>query len=169
MLNRLLAAHEAWFDVSRDFTLSNRTFPGFAAFHGEDSRYVGSKNVKLWEANSHEYILFDIVGHLEKNAILGGAEFLKSEGLQFVHLSENHMSTNLSLVVIANSTEDGIDAVVRRIRWRKNYLFGLKGWTDLRIAVVDLSRDPRKRVITNAAGERLREVLKANASLPAAH
>ena len=169
VLKRLLAAHEAWFDVSRDFTLSDRTFPGFAAFHANDSRYVGSKKVKLWEANSHEYILFDIVEHLEKNAFLRDVDFVKTEGLQLVTLGKDHMSTNLSLVIIADSTEEGIDAVVRGVHWRKNYLLGFKGWTDLRCAVVDLSRDPRKRIITNAAGKQLRQALEANAALPVAN
>ncbi len=169
VLKRLLAAHEAWFDVSRDYTLSGRTFPGFAAFHNSDSQYVGSKKVKLWEANSHEYILFDIVEHLEKSAFLCDIDFVKSEGLQLVKLGKDHMSTNLSLVIIADSTEEGIESVVRDVHWRKNYLFGFKGWTDLRCAVVDLSKDPRKRIITNAAGKQLRQTLAANASLPVAN
>ena len=83
-------------------------------------------------------------------------------------LGKDHMSTNLSLVIIADSTEEGIEAVVRKVRWRKNYLFGFRGWTDLRCAVVDLLRDSRKRIITNAAGKQLRQVLQANAELPAA-
>ena len=33
VLERLLASHETWFDVYRDYEFGGRTFPGYAEFH----------------------------------------------------------------------------------------------------------------------------------------
>lgn len=164
VLARLLAAHEAWFDVRRNVAVEGRTFPGFAEFHSQGSQYVLVKRAKLWEANTHEYILFDIVGHLEKSVFSSMVNFMKEKAINLVKPEPNHMSSNLSLVIVAQSVEEGLDACVRKVRHRKNFKWGLAGWSDLRVAVVDLSSG-NGRVMTNAAGADLRATIEANLAL----
>ena len=48
VIERLLAAHEAWFDIDRDHRFAGRTFPGYAEFHSCASQYVLVKRAKLW-------------------------------------------------------------------------------------------------------------------------
>ena len=52
----------------------------------------------------------------------------------------NHMTSFLSLVVIADTVDDDARRAVRKVRFRKNFKWGLRGWADLRLAVADLSR-----------------------------
>ena len=40
VVDRLLAAHEAWFDVERDHRFAGRVFSGYAEFHSSASQYV---------------------------------------------------------------------------------------------------------------------------------
>ena len=56
IVERLLAAHDAWFDIERDHRFAGRTFPGYAEFHSTASQYVLVKRAKLWEATSHEHL-----------------------------------------------------------------------------------------------------------------
>ena len=163
VLERLLRAHETWFNVQRDYELAGRTFPGFAVFHELGERYVLSRRAKLWEVANHEYILFEVTEHLDEAAFCELVDFAKTEGFKLVDPTEpNHMSSNVSLVIIADSTDEGIGRAVRRTRYRKTYKLGLAGWSDLRVAVIDLSVRPSGRVLTNAAGKSLRATLEAN-------
>lgn len=169
-LDKLLKAHEAWFDVQRGYELAGRTFPGFAEFHSLGEKYVLIKRAKLWEVATHEYLFFDVAEHLEEGAFAQAVEFMKTEGLSLVHPEPNHMSSNVSLVVIADSVDPEVERAARRVRFRKNFKWGLWGWSDLRVAVVDLASAPGKpngRVITNAAGKTLRPTIEANVA-PAA-
>lgn len=165
MLKKLLAAHETWFDVHRDFELAGRTFPGFAEFHSLGEQYVLVKRAKLWEVATHEYLFFDVVDALDGDGLARSVDFMKLEALKLVEPKPNHMSSNISLVVIANTVGEGVDRAVRKVRFRKNFKWGLWGWSDLRVAVVDLERG---RILTNAAGKTLRATLEANLT-PAAH
>lgn len=162
ILKRLLAAHEAWFDVQRDYELAGRTFRGFAEFHSFGEQYVLSKRAKLWEVATHEYMLFDIVDELDANTLDALVEFMKTEAIKLVKPMPNHMSSNISLVVVANSLGLGVGKKIRGIRFRKNFRWGLWGWSDLRVAVVDLSSGTCGQVISNAAGKTLRATLEAN-------
>lgn len=163
LLARMLAAHETWFDVARDRTVAGRMFPGVAEFHEQGERYVLTKRAKLWEVASNEYVFFDTVGFLEEGAFDEMVSFMKLQALpEVVHPHPDHMFSNLSLVLIADSVAPGVERAVRRVRFRKNHKLGLWGWSDLKVAVVDLSSGESGRVMTNAAGKNLRANLEAN-------
>ena len=159
MLKKLLVAHEVWFDVQRDYKLAGRTFPGFAEFHSTGERYVLVKRAKLWEVATHEYLFFDVVDELDGDGLAQAVDLMTTEALKLVEPRPNHMFSNISLVVIAGSLAPGVEKAVRKVRFRKNFKWGLWGWSDLRVAVVDMARG---RILTNAAGKALRATLEAN-------
>lgn len=166
VLDRLLAAHETWFDVRRDAEVAGRVFPGVAEFHEHGEKYVLSRRAKLWEVSTNEYVFFEAVDRLEADALVGLAAFMRERVLpEVVKPHPNHMFSNVSLVVVAGSVGAGVDRAVKGVRYRKNFKWGLWGWSDLRIAVVDLegADDERSgRVLANAAGKVLRATLEAN-------
>lgn len=163
MLERLLAAHEAWFDVSRNHEFAGRTFAGYAEFHSHGEQYVLVKRAKLWEVDTHEYLFLHVEQHLDAATLAGLVAFMKDEALRKVQPQPNHMSSYLSLVVIADAVDDDAKRAARTTRFRKNFKLGLQGWVDVRLAVVDLSHSD---VVTNAAGKELVRTLKANLALP---
>lgn len=160
VIERLLAAHEAWFDVERDHRFADRVFPGYAEFHSSASQYVLVKRAKLWEASSHEYLFFWPTAYLTEAELSDLLHFITHEALAKVQLAPDHMSSYLSLVVVADGVDEAAGRLVRRARFRKNFAFGLKGWADARVAVVDLSA---RRVWANMQGRPLVETLAANA------
>lgn len=160
VIERLLAAHEAWFDVERDHDFAGRTFPGYAEFHSSVSRYVLVKRAKLWEAASHEHLFFWGTPRLTTGELDDLVGCVTGEGLSLVRPAPDHMTTYLSLAIVADAVDDLAWERVRRTRFRKNFALGWRGWADLRLAVADLSRG---RVTTNSQGNTLGETLQANA------
>lgn len=160
VIERLLAAHEAWFDVERDHDFAGRTFPGYAEFHSSVSRYVLVKRAKLWEAASHEHLFFWGTPRLTTGELDDLVGCVTGEGLSLVRPAPDHMTTYLSLAIVADAVDDLAWERVRRTRFRKNFALGWRGWADLRLAVADLSRG---RVTTNSQRKPLGETLQANA------
>lgn len=159
MLERLLVSHETWFDVYRDYEFGGRTFPGFAEFHSHGEQYVLVKRAKLWEVDAFEYLFFESVEHLDEPLLAELVEYMTTVAIEKVHPDPNHMTSYLSLVVIADGISDGLEKVVRKTKFRKNFALGIRGWADLRLAVVDLST---QSVTTNSQGKELRSTLEAN-------
>lgn len=160
VLKRLLAAHETWFDVSRDHVFGGRTFPGYAEFHSSAEQYVLVKRAKLWEVNAHEYLFFVTADRLTAQRLEDEVAFMTTKALDKVQPNPAHMTSYLSLVVIADAVDDDARRAVKKTRFRKNFKLGFQGWADLRLAVVDLSTSS---IITNAMGKELRASLEANA------
>ena len=164
VLERLLAAHGAWFDVSRDVTVAGRAFRALAQFHSFGEQYVLVKRVKLWEAEEHEYMLFDVRDRIDAEAARSYVEFMKNEALELVKPEPNHMSSFRTLIVIANSASDEALSLFRKTNHRKNFMWGIRGWSDVRLALIDLSKPQGSRVICNGAAKRIRKSLEANAT-----
>ena len=164
VLERLLAAHGAWFDVSRDVSVAGRVFRALAQFHSFGEQYVLVKRVKLWEAEEHEYMLFDVRDHIDVEAARSYVEFMKNEALELVKPEPNHMSSFRTLVVIANSASDEACSLFRKTSHRKNFMWGIRGWSDVRLALIDLSKPQGSRVVCNGAAKRIRKSLEANAT-----
>ena len=164
VLERLLAAHGAWFDVSRDVSVAGRAFRALAQFHSFGEQYVLVKRVKLWEAEEHEYMLFDVHDRIDVEAARSYVEFMKNEALELVKPEPNHMSSFRTLVVIANSTSDEACTLFRKTSHRKNFMWGIRGWSDVRLALIDLSKPQGSRVVCNGAAKRIRKSLEANAT-----
>lgn len=162
-IKRLLAAHEAYYDVTRDYAFEGRQFAGYAEFHSHGEQYVLSRRAKLWEVDAHEYIFFDSVAHLTDAYLVDAVQFVETKGIAKVKPVPNHMQSFLTLVIVADEVDDAAAKTARHQRFRKNFALGIRGWADLRLAIVNLSDNG---IITNGMGKELRETLEANVSLP---
>lgn len=165
LLNRILAAHESYYDIRRDYLFEGRFFPAFAEFHTYGEQYVLTKRAKLWEVSTHDFMFFELLDELDDALLDALVEFMTTKALTKVDASPNHMSSALTLVIIANRCTNEAFKRVKSLRFRKNFLFGLRGWSDLRLAVVDLSRATNEAVVANAAGKKLKEALVSNLAL----
>ncbi|MCD8316144.1 MAG: hypothetical protein LUB61_01885 [Eggerthellaceae bacterium] len=164
VLDRLLKAHEPYFDVTRNYRYAGKSFPGYAEFHSTTSQYVLIKRAKLWEASEHEYMFFELAGQLTKAILERDVDFIIHKGINKIELDPDHMSSYLTLIIIADEFDDEVAKEIKHTHFRKNFMFGLKGWTDLRLAAVNLSDSS---VISNYMGKDLKPTLEANSFLKA--
>lgn len=160
ILDRLLRAHQSYYDVFENHEHAGRIFPGYAEFHTHGEQYVLIKRAKLWEVDSHEYLFFDFADRLDAERVSQDVRFMQEKAIEVVKPQPNHMSSNLGLVVIADSVDDDAARLLKKTRYRKNFKLGLEGWSDLRLAAIDLAG---RRVVTNGAGKDMKQTLQANA------
>ena len=161
VLKKLVAAHEGYFNVTKDYEYAGRVFPAYAEFHSHGEKYVLTKKAKLWEVNAHEYLFFQIVDALSLADVESWIEFMTTEALEKVDPVPNHMNSYISLILVANSVDDDAKKAIRKNRFHKDFGFmASRGWADLRLAAIDLSG---KCVHTNAMGKEMAPALEANA------
>lgn len=165
VLKRILAAHETWFDVQRDYEYAGFSFPGYAEFHSHGEQYVLVKRAKLWEVDTHEYLFFVLEDLLDAKQAQAWIDFVCTKGLEKVDPVPNHMSSAVTLVVLCNRCTPEAAKLFRSTRKRKNYMLGVRGWADVRLAIVQVDVEALKPIITNGAAKPMRVTLEANAQL----
>ena len=164
ILKKLLLAHETWFDVTRDYQYAGRTFPGYAEFHSHGEKYVLVKSAKLWEVDAHEYLFFDLAGTLSADQVEAWIAFMKEEAIKKVEPKPNHMTSFISLVLVADSVDSQAAKLIRKTRFHKEFKLGVEGWVDLRLAAIDVNA---RTVYANGMGKELLPLLESALGLPA--
>ena len=159
VLKRLLAAHQQWFDVFEDYAFAGRVFPGYAEFRSHGEKYVLVKKAKLWEVDAFEYLFFAFADVLDAKGLDEWVSFVTTQAIAKVTPDSSHMTSYLSLVLIAKGVDKEAARALRRARFHKEFKFGLNGWVDMRLAAVDLGES---RVITNSMGKKMKPLLEAN-------
>ena len=129
LLESLLAAHQGYYDVSRDYEFAHHVFPGYAELHSHGEGYVLAKRAKLWEADVHEFVFFDVVDRLDRARLEEALAFMRNEAVAKVDPKPDHMTSYLSLVIIACELEEGaahdFGALLASIRHKCGALSGI--------------------------------------------
>ena len=125
--------------------------------HMEQGSYVLSRRNVMWQAMNHEYVYMFATDHLSKEQFEAFAAYVYEHGMEEVDLKNNHMSTVLSLAVVAESADKEALKALKHFHKHKEFRMGLDGWMDFHTVLVDLEHD---KVVTNMSGHDLRKPYK---------
>jgi hypothetical protein len=140
-IHELTNRYIAYFDVYRNESLGNTPLAFKALYKRRDERYLMTKTIKVWGVENQQYVF------VASSEIPVTQEFLyqfqediRNRVNQFVPSHKEHMSTILLGVVVTTQpvTEEVKKGVkkYRKIKWIK---YGLHGWAEIYLAVVDLA------------------------------
>ncbi|MBQ9059348.1 MAG: hypothetical protein IJ125_09215 [Atopobiaceae bacterium] len=160
-LKRLLRGYEAWYDVEQNYEFAGRRFAAYAEYHAHGEHYMLVKRAKLWEADVHQYLFFESCHRLDEEALEALVAYMKTQALSKVCPENNHMSSDLGLIIVADEIDDAANALLKRTRYKKNYSFGLRGWSDLKLVAVDMNK---RHVVSNPAGKDMRQSIEKSLS-----
>ena len=162
-LQRVLSYYHSSFDLTVPCSIGGKEYAALAALHAHEDQYVRVVGTTLWNADSHEYTLFQTFEQAPTGAEL--EEMLEMAGQymepQFVRGGEplppkDHQYTWLSLVLLSQHTPD--PAVIKRVKsFRKTwfYRFYLRGYCEVRVILADLETGT---LTANPAGRSLKKL-----------
>lgn len=162
-LRRVLSYYEGSFDLTVPCEMGGEAHAALAAMHAHEDQYVRVVGTTLWNADSHEYTLFDTFDTAPTARQVERLCRLAKEEMEprFVRGGEalpprDHQYTWLSLVLLSQHTP-GEEArkAVQACRMTKYYQFYLRGYSELRVILVDLETGT---MTTNRAGRSLKKL-----------
>ncbi|WP_273524189.1 hypothetical protein [Mailhella massiliensis] len=158
MLAKLNDAYTVYFDerpVEADAPLLAACY----AFHSADECFVLSRKIRLWRAESHEFVYVFSVPELSAelyDACRGKALEL---GMRHIRPHIEHRSSFITALFVCDGMTEEAAGAVRRSRHHKDFLFSLHGWMDYRAAAVNLATGA---VAVNGAGRELAAFIRGN-------
>lgn len=128
-----------YFDVKEKYIYSNTEFDLFAASNIRNERYLASKKLTIYAFENDEYCFMKYLKDVDDNSLQEIIETLKNSIEDYVNPHYEHMSSTITGILVVNELKDAevIDKV-RKFHYQKSFLFGLKGWADIRLVLVDL-------------------------------
>ena len=158
MLSKLRDAYAVYFDdeVCPD---SIAHLAACYAFHSTNECFVISKKVKLWSAETHEYVYVFSLPHLRVQYFEACCDQAREHGLNRVRPHIDHKSTFVTAVFVCDSIEAEAARLLEKTRFHKDFLFSLHGWMDFRAAAVELGTG---KVFVNGAARDMEGFMLGN-------
>ena len=119
-LEKLLNAYSHHYDIARDVTVEGGTFPATAFFFLRDENYLISKKHVLSAVENHEYVYFYLTEHLTAEELQKQIDLSKKAGMGHIKPSKEHMSSFVTLVILADTIDPEAKTLIKKTRFRKN-------------------------------------------------
>lgn len=134
---KLLASYRAYYNVNQETPAE--PFDAEAVFRLHDEQYFLIRQAKISEADVSEVVFFARRGELGAEEYASLEERAWEEGLSRVVLTENHRSTDIVLILLADTVTPEAKKAVKKSRKYKSYRFGLRGWSHYRTIALEFS------------------------------
>ena len=160
-LERLLNAYSHHYDIQRDITVYGAVFSASAIYFLRDENYLISKRHVLNAVENHEYVYFYLAERLDADTLRRRIDMTMRDGLQKIKPGREHMSSFVTLVILADVIDPEAKRLLKATRFRKNFRLALHGWMEYRIAAMECST---QSFLSNPAGREARKTLEMNFS-----
>ena len=154
-LEKLLPSFQRYYNVKRENI--TEPFSAEAEFYSQDSQYFLFKSAKLSESESKEFVFFATCENLDLASLKHLDETAWNTGMSRVNITPNHHSTDVSLIILAQTIEKDAAEEIKKLRHYKSYSFTLCGWSKYRLIALELSTG---NVIYNHQGQELKKLIR---------
>ena len=158
-LERLLNAYSHHYDIDRDVTVEDGSYPATAFFFLRDENYLISKKHVLNAVENHEYVYFYLTEHLDVETLQKQIDLSREAGMSHIKPNREHMSSFVTLVILADTIDPEAKTLIKKTRFRKNFRLALHGWMEYHIAAMEISTNS---FLSNPAGKEARKLLEGN-------
>ena len=158
-LEKLLNAYSHQYDIDRDVTVEGGSFPATATFYLRDENYLISKKHVLSAVENYDYTYFYVTDHLDAATLRQQIDLTMKVGGARVKPHREHMSSFVSLVILADTIDEEAKKVIKKTRFQKYFRLALHGWMEYHIAAMECSTNS---FLSNPAGKGAKKTLEQN-------
>ena len=158
-LEKILNAYSHRYDIDRNVEAEGVTFPATATFFLRDENYLISKKHVLSAVENHEYMYFHLTEHLTAEELQPLIDATRTAGMARIHPSRDHMSSFVTLIVLADTIDEEAKTLIRKTRFQKNFRLALHGWMEYHIAAMECSTNS---FLSNPAGKGAKKTMEQN-------
>lgn len=158
-LEKLLNAYSHHYDIIRDVEVEGGAFPAAAFYFLRDEHYLIRRDKQFYALEQHDYTYFYVTEHLDAGTLQAQIDLSLKAGLAEVKPHKEHMCSYVTLVILAETMDPEAKKLLKRTRFRKNFLLAFHGWMEYHIAAMECST---MSFLSNPAGREVRKTLESN-------
>ena len=158
-LDKLLNAYSHQYNIERDVVVEGGSFPAAATFFLRDENYLISKKHVLSAVENYDYTYFYVTDHLDAPTLRQQIDLTKKVGGARVKPHREHMSSYVTLVILADTIDEEAKKLIKKTRFQKYFRLALHGWMEYHIAAMECSTNS---FLSNPAGKGAKKTLEQN-------
>ena len=159
-LESLKKKYQRYFDIEENVSVGNIPIDLFAKSHVRNEKFFASKSVTLYAFENNEYCYAKAFQKLTFEDVVSFVNVLKKQITDQGNVKEDHMSSTFTGILITHSIIDPtLVSYIKKFNYQKSYLLGLKGWSDVRLVLVNLETD---EVVTSKKAKDVKKLYLPN-------
>ena len=160
ILSKLLEVYSHHYDIDADGSAHGAGhYPATATYFLRDENYLLTKKHVLNAVENYDYMYFLIADTLDADTLRREIDLSLAEGMKRVKPHKEHMSSFISLVIIADSITPEAKKLLKRTSRRKYFWLALHGWMEYHIAAIETNT---QSFLSNPAGRGVKKTLELN-------
>ena len=152
LTERIIDKLSSNFDIKKNEILDGIQYDFSGIYIEETNKYILSKEMVYDSFSNNETVLCKTFAEDEfsmdidtlKTYIMKNLNFFKGK-------KENQMSSMITFVYIGGHLSDTDRNSIKKFKFHKSFLFGIKGWINTKIIYIDITN---KEIITNKMGKK---------------
>lgn len=140
------------YDLKYEEEIIDEVFDIIGEYNIRNSKYVLSKNAEIYAFKNEEKIFIKHIEAIDKIYLDELKNKISNKIEQLVNIDSEHMSTDLNFIFIVEKKIDkNIQRCIKKFKYHKSFLFGLKGWVNVKVYVYDMNSE---MIYSNKAGKK---------------
>ncbi|WP_371025198.1 hypothetical protein LZ906_011255 [Paraclostridium ghonii] len=122
------------FNIYENYTIKGYNFDFMGEYILTNSKYFLNQKKVVWSYNNREYVFVKELNSVSSDYLYKTLlTFTEYAMKNLVQVDENHMSTTITLFISTNHLDENLKSKIPKIKKRKSYMLGLKGYSSLRL------------------------------------
>ena len=140
------------YDLKYEEKLMDEVFDIIGEYNIRNSKYVLSKKAEIYSFKNEERIFIKHIKSIEKVYLDKLKNKISNDIDQLVNIDSEHMSTDLNFIfVVDKKIDENIQRSIKKFKYHKSFLFGLKGWVNVKLYIYDMNSET---LYTNKFGKK---------------
>ena len=156
IIELLLKSYEAYYNIT-DYGTKRTPLRALCEYYEHAEKYMVSRKVSLWSADSEEFIFLFELPHLSLETFEQCKTTACEEGMKLLHIGPGHMYSYITPIIVCDTCDEEALRALKKCRIYKSFHFSLHGWMDFHAAAVIGDSD---RIESNRAGRTTAKILK---------
>jgi len=153
-LEMLLPSFQRYYNIKRENV--TEPFSAEAEFFTHDEAYFLMKSAKLAQSESKEFVFFKALEYLDADTLKELDNKAWETGMSRVEITPLHHSTDVALILLADSVDPKAAKLIRKLSHYKSYCFTFKGWSRYRLIALETSTG---KITYNHLGSELKKLI----------
>jgi len=130
-----------YFDIKKPYRYKDLNMDLFAQSFIRNEKYFVTKKAIVYAFENNEYNFIKSYKNLDENQLNSFLDILKNATEDFVNPNNQHMSTVINGIIIVNDGfREDLKKIIEKFKFNRSFAFGFKGWSYIRLVVVDLNK-----------------------------
>lgn len=153
-LEKLLPSYQRYYNIKREDV--TEPFTAEAEFFTHDEAYFLFKTAKLAQSESKEFVFFKALDCLDEETLRELDEKAWETGMSRVEITPIHHSSDVALVILAETITPGAAKLMKKLSHYKSYCFTFRGWSRYRLIALETSTG---KITYNHLGSELKKLI----------